>query len=553
MPVTIESPFPAMEAAQIGVAEAPAVAGEADSPFLTEYGSDTELRERQAESFRELLNELYDAEFDEALLELVSEADAHVDRLGLAESSDNGRTERVLETWLEPLRREAEAMIDQMAEALEGQTPESLDEARIDELLRVSEPAETGLEPQFEDFLGKLWKKASGAIKGAVKLAKRGVSAALKALPIPNLLAKLKGLVRPLLRQVLKLALNRLPPALRPAAAQLAKRFLGEDESIEETDEASPEVPASTPVAALQESLDVGIAGLLLTSDEPRQELFLADVAAMTEADGGSVAELDEARERFERGLEGLAEGEDPTPLVEQFIPAILPALRLGISVVGRRKVVGFLAGYLGRLISPYVGPQMTPALSRAIVDAGLRLMTLEAESEETDGRLASEAVSGLVEDTVARLAELSEEELSDDRLLEATTYEAVQEAVAANFPPAALASDSEFLETNGEGGAWVAMPRRRRPRYRKFSHTYPISISPQIARTIRTWGGAPLSTFLSDRYGVSGPVRARVHLYRAIPGTTVARIARAERGVSGLGPDFDHGHRGGQPSPFDA
>ena len=360
MPVTIESPFPAMEAAQIGVAEAPAVAGEADSPFLTEYGSDTELRERQAESFRELLNELYDAEFDEALLELVSEADAHVDRLGLAESSDNGRTERVLETWLEPLRREAEAMIDQMAEALEGQTPESLDEARIDELLRVSEPAETGLEPQFEDFLGKLWKKASGAIKGAVKLAKRGVSAALKALPIPNLLAKLKGLVRPLLRQVLKLALNRLPPALRPAAAQLAKRFLGEDELIEETDEASPEVPASTPVAALQESLDVGIAGLLLTSDEPRQELFLADVAAMTEADGGSVAELDEARERFERGLEGLAEGEDPTPLVEQFIPAILPALRLGL---GRRSAKG-------RRIPSWVSRPVDLALRRAADDA---------------------------------------------------------------------------------------------------------------------------------------------------------------------------------------
>jgi hypothetical protein len=47
--------------------------------------------------------------------------------------------------------------------------------------------------------------------------------------------------------------------------------------------------------------------------------------------------------------------------------------LKVALTAVGRDRVVKFLAGHLGRLIAPMVGPQITPALSRAIVDAGMR------------------------------------------------------------------------------------------------------------------------------------------------------------------------------------
>ena len=91
-------------------------------------------------------------------------------------------------------------------------------------------------------------------------------------------------------------------------------------------------------------------------------------------------ADLEDARERFAQELEELKEGESPAPYVENFLPAMLPALRIAIRLIGRPKIVGFLAGILGKLISKLVGPQQAPALSRAIVDAGLKLISLEAE-----------------------------------------------------------------------------------------------------------------------------------------------------------------------------
>ena len=81
--------------------------------------------------------------------------------------------------------------------------------------------------------------------------------------------------------------------------------------------------------------------------------------------------------------LENLKEGENPAPHVENFLPAVLPALRIATRLIGRPRVVGFLAGFLGKLISNLVGPQHAPALSRAMVDAGLKLLSLEASDEQ--------------------------------------------------------------------------------------------------------------------------------------------------------------------------
>jgi len=83
----------------------------------------------------------------------------------------------------------------------------------------------------------------------------------------------------------------------------------------------------------------------------------------------------------------------------------------------------------------------------------------------------------------------------------------------------------------------WVAMPRRGpRKYYKKYTHVFDVEITPQIADSITTFGGAKLSAFLKDQLGVTPPVRARVHLYQAIAGTTLRRIANLERNVPGLG-----------------
>jgi hypothetical protein len=519
-----ETPF--MESLEYGAQPAEeSVLSTVESPFLTEYQVGDEVVSAEANTFRGLLDELFDSEFDESLEDLIAEAAAEADRLGTDESpASAARAERVLDRWIDPLRSQAEAMFDGMAEAIEREDPRTLNEDRLDEILAPFEPRETGMSPTFENFAGKLFKKAKA-------LAKKAKSIATKFSPIHILMKKVKGLVRPLLDRVLKAALNKLPPTLRPVAAQLAKKFLGQREDLDE--EFSP---ASVDVRSLQLGFDAEIATLALSPGDLEQEELVSDASAT--ADRETVVTLNEyheARDRFVAGMESLEDRQDPTPLVEEFIPAILPALKLGISMVGRPKVVGFIAGYVAKLIAPYVGQQVSPALSKAIVDAGLRLISLE--TPETGPQLAAEAFSNVIEDTVRRLSELSDEELEDENILEAATYEAAQEAIAANFPNTVLSPTSEFLETSGAPGAWVGMPRGgKRPRYRKYTRVVPVTITPTAARDIHTFGGKTLAQFLRDHLGQSGVVKARLHLYQAVPGTRVSTIARSERTVSGLG-----------------
>jgi hypothetical protein len=560
---TLESPF--LETSPVGwtAAPGPAPVGEApflpETPFVSEYLADETVRP-EAIAFHELLDELYDSEFDEAVAELAAEAETYVDALGLGETeADSARAERLLEAWVEPLRLETESMLTGMAEALEAQDPLSLTEDELDTLLDRFEPGESEHGPSFDGFLKKFIKKARGVVHGAIKAAKKGIATISKFMPIGIILRKLAVLVRPLLNRVLKFALNKLPVQYREPAAIVARKLFGmatggaagegQDEAwsaedFEDFEDSEDEQPATADVRQIQEAFDTEAASLLFAPSEQEQELFLAEAATTAaRSSPNSLADLDAARQRFVDGVSRLDEGGDPTPLVENFVPAILPALRLGLKIAGRPRVVRFLAQYLGRLIAPYIGPSVTPGLSRAIVDAGLRSMTLEAEAEpgvageaEASPTIAGEAFASLVEDTVTRVSQLDEEDLADDRVLEAAAYEAFHESAAATFPAPVLAPESEYLEAGRAGGTWVAMPRRGPRRYRKYSQVFNVVIHPAAARSIRTFGGRPLSAFIRDGLGRSGPIRARIHLYQATPGTSLSGIARAERGVAGLG-----------------
>ena len=235
-----------------------------------------------------------------------------------------------------------------------------------------------------------------------------------------------------------------------------------------------------------------------------------------------------------------LDEGEDPTPLVENFLPAILPALRLGLRVAGRPRVVRFLAQYLGRLIAPYVGPTVTPGLSRAIVDAGLRAMTLEARRTRPARRHRPSPPRRSPRSSRTRSRgsrSWTRPTSTDEALVEEAAYTAFHESAAANFPAEVLSPQAEYLESGRAGGTWVSMPRTGPWRYRKYSRVFNVVIHPAAARAI-THVRRPAAERVPPRR--SRPQRTRsapaIHLYQAVPGSTVARIARAERGVAGLG-----------------
>ncbi|EFL36572.1 predicted protein [Streptomyces viridochromogenes DSM 40736] len=538
---------------------------EVGSPFPSAYGLGDEMVDPAGDEFRALLGELYDEELDSTLWALVDEADAHVRRLFPASAEGPGtdlvRAERLLRTWSEPLHESLDDLLERMAAALAAEDPGGLNERRIVEVLEAVEPGGEQLSPVFEDFLKSIRNKAATLANRAARQARRGVAAAGRLVPVAALLRKIAPLVRPLLQRVLRYALDRLPLALRPYATRLAQRYLKTAGEVTDGAQAPVAVPD---VTALQLRFDATLAELLFAADEYEQETLLAAeaVAADSEQDD-TLALLDTARQRFVQGLEHLEEGQDPTRLVEEFLP--VAALRLGIRLAGRRRVVRFLSDYLGRLIAPYVGPRITPALSRAIVDAGLRMATLEAPEPEAEQRwwerepgpvwesdayapgLAAEALATLVEDTAVRVAGLDEELFEDPLLLESAVVDAVREAAAASFPHQVLRADGLAPQAALPAVPWVGMPRGAPRRYRKCLRVFDVTITPQAARAIGIHGGRTLDAHLRERCRTAGPVRARIHLYQAVPGTRLGRIASSEAealgGNAAAGPSWEWLH----------
>jgi hypothetical protein len=511
-----------------------------ETPFLTEYLGEAPVN-AEAVALEQTLQELFDRDFNEAVSNLAMEAAAQAEQYSFT-SGETG-AQQMLTEWLDPLRRATEAMFETIGDAATKQQLETMGEAELEAFMQANAPAPANLAPEFEEFFGKVFKKIKSVVRSGINLAKQGIGALGKLMPIGILLKKLGTLVRPLINRVIKFALNKLPAELRPAANMLGRRLgiIRESETQEAGQAATTQEAESIP-----QEFDAAIATLLFARDEAEGQAFLAEAAAETpqEADVNAIGEADAARERFVAQFSQLSAGENAGPVVQQFLPAVLPLLRTAITIVGRQRVVGFLAGYLAKLIQPYVGPQAATALSRALVNVGLRLITLETE-EEAPSQTAARAVVATLEDTIQRVAEFGfehfehlDESVEQQRLLEVIANEAFFEATIAHFPAQLLDAhrleDREMMfETETPPGVWAYRPN---PRYQKYTRIYDVTITPQIASQVRSFGATTLGAFLRSQ-NVHLPVKARVHLFQAIPGTTLSRIAVLEKRTPGLGP----------------
>ncbi|NEW75544.1 hypothetical protein [Streptomyces rhizosphaericus] len=510
--------------------QGPATATAPSTPFLSVYelAEPAETSDPTTNSYVTFLNDLYDEEIDEALFELVDEA-AVLYREGFqpAEPGDPRQARRVLEDHFAPLVSELEAMFDRLAGELGTRDPSSLNEHEVEELVDGYQPA-SQLPPSFEHLFGSVGK----LVKKVANAAKKGVGALAK-LGLGPVLNKLKGLIKPLLRKVLTAAVDKLPPALQPIARSLAQRL----PLLRELDEEpAAQTDASVDVTELQHEFNQQVADLVFAENEAALELELARVMAQPDPPATTLAEFERAQELFISQLGELKEGEDPTPHVESFVPALIPVIRLGFRLGGRKRVVAFLARMIGRLVKKFVGPQHAPALSQAIVDVGLRLMGLEVTADD-ERRAAPEAIAATVVDTVRQVAALPDQVLDDPTMLEAFALEAFEQAAAANLPPvlpdAVYRERPDLRPAGGVRGCWLP-----RPRYKKFSRVFATTLTPQKAEAVPTVGGATLADFLEEQLGVApgDTVEAEVHLYESVPGTTVPDLARAEAAaVAGL------------------
>lgn len=519
------------------------------SPFLSLYESEEGggLVDPETEEYVAFLNEFYDEEFHQALSTLVNEAAAIYETSFPHEQEDPQtiayQAERLLNQHFAPLVAEAETKLEALARELSQRDPNTLTEDEIETIVDRYQPA-VELTPNFEEFLGKLWKGVKKVASKAVDLAKKGVSFAAK-LGLGPILNKLKAFIKPLLKRVVQTAIDKLPSQLQPIAQKLAEKvpFLNE---FEESHNHASSNAATCNACRIQHEFNQQVANVLFARSEVEQDLEVARV--LTEHDGDNtypLAELDRARGQFVENLRRLKEGEDPTPHVENFLPAILPALRIGLKLIGRKRVVGFLANLLGKLIGKFVDPQHAGPLSQAIVDAGLKLLQLETTPEDA-AQAAAEAVAATVEETMRRVAAAPDYVLDNQELLEGFALEAFEHAAAANLPPVLPAGTyvkrPDLVEAKKHGGTWVMMPRGRRKRYKKFSRRIPTRLTPHKVLNLDTSEGNSLGEVLEEQLGVEPgeEVEAFVHLYEAIPGTSLSDISRLENNTVGL--DNEHG-----------
>ncbi len=534
------------------------------SPFRSVYELEgfSELSDPETEAYMDFMTELYDQEMDEALYELVDEARGmHEEAYAPGSAFES---EKMLEQHFAPLLRESEGMLEVLAQNFSSRDPATLTEADFEGLENYLPSA--SLSPAQEQFFGSLKKLAKKAIRGASGLAKKGIQLATK-LGLGPILNKLKALIKPLLHKVLKLAIGKLPASLQPLAQKLAEKYAGvkpaqsttsepqsaatTDASATDasTDTSSADTTSATPDASdIQQELNYQIANLVFAPGEIEQELEVARVLSESrQASDESLYELDNAREQFVQELQNLKEGEDPTPYVQNFLPALLPVLKIGLRLAGRNRVVNFLAKIVGKLIANLVGPQHTPALSRAIVDTGLRLINLEV-TEQEEAQIAANTVAATVEETMRKVSAMPEYVFENQELLEAFTLEAFEQAAASYLPPILPESiyrqRPDLQEGRSLGGtAWIGMPfRSRKWCYRKCPRTFSVRITPQMAEAIETFEGNNLANFFYEQMGLPAgeTVEAEVHLYEATHHSSLTDIARHESEVTGLGNDSE-------------
>ncbi len=532
------------------------------SPFISVYELEgqTEYLDAQSEAYSTLVQDFHDEEFDVAVQELIDHVRGIHEENMLA-SYRSVDTESQFNQYFKQLTSEAEGVVNRFATEFGGREAASLGETELEDFADNLTFASSA-NPEFEDFLGKWAKKLA---KGVKSIAKKAGSFAVK-LGLGPVLSRIKPLVMPMLRKVLQKALGQLPASVRGPAQMLASKFFDQQPAAAAVTEPTPaadptdaaaepagatdgtgaaepdpavQAPPEADVSEIQFEFDQHMANLVMAETEEEQEMEIAQ--ARSDARQATVpvyAELDQAREKFIGEINQLKDGESSAPVIQEFVMAILPAIRLGIRLIGRGRVVNFLSGFMAKVISKMIGPAAAPQLSRAIVETGLKMLSLELNEQEKSSAAAS-SIAATVEETVRRISALPGHILDNQELLEGYALEAFEQAAAANLPPILsqeLYRDRpDLLESRNGNGCWVMLPLRRRKRFKKYGRMFNIRITPFIADEIETFEG-PLSEHLQDQYGMEEgeDLEAEVQLYEALPGTNLSDIAREDNEMSG-------------------
>lgn len=502
------------------------------SPFSD--GENEGFEVERDESFEDALADIRDEDFHEAVALLAEETEAAiVERFASEAPLYTRERERFAETQLSGVQFESEHYLAELEAGIVELDIASLSENQIDETLARFDPQPGELTPAGEEFVKTLVKKAKKAVKFVAGAAKQ--AGKLAAPLLAPMLKKLRKLVRPLLMRVLSLAIGRLPVPLQPAARTLADKLMAK------AGIARPAVADHTAAPVVAPAVAVDSESLADSFDMMLVEAMTLDEAAIAESDTLDTGEYEAVEES--RDLEALAEARgalidsfrqaderaDLAPAIEQFAPVVLMALRTGIGLVGRPKVVGFLAKYLAQMIAKWIAPAQAGPLANAIVDTGLKMATLEAEGEDfsDESEIVPAALASVVEDSVRRFAESEDYVFEDEDLAQVALADAFSEAVATHFPQEQVREELQIAPSLG--GAFVTRRARSLRPYGKYNRTPEIDVSASMADRLPAFGGSSVGATMRAKGG-QFPMRARMHVYQAKVGSTVPAMLRHDR-----------------------
>jgi hypothetical protein len=551
----LESAYQAESKAEPGmeiIGEVIAPWAQAESPFVRDEVIGAQGESESAEVISELLTDLEDEDFTATVYEMTAEAQDVAARgnLNVYSSQETAQieTQRLLEQHFSGLIAEAERAHTAIGEGLSRYDLTHTSEAELESLIAQFVPAPAiSLTPVQEQFLGGLVRTVGRAVKGAVNFVKKGVKAVGKGLSafgrtvLMPLLRKLGNLVKPLLQRVIQFAMGKLPASVRPIAQKLADKLFGKQNEFEA--EAVSGSFASAPSAhniQMEYNFLIAEAVLATGNGEMENEQF---AGPMVLSEGSDYAgKLHEATRQLAEQLAELKEGEDPRPAIQQFLPAALlalqPIIKGVIAIIGRDKVVNFIAGLIAKLISRWIGEDQAKMLATPVVDVGLRLIGFEQPEQGLHPRLAAaEVLAQTVQETVLNLVQQPPSAFEQPNLVQALTMEAFEAAVQSNFPSDALRP--ELRETSEGSGQWRLMPAGgRRHWYKKYTQVFEVSLEPAALKRIKTFADVPLADALAATTTAvtSRTVKARVHVYELLIGSRLVDIARLERKVGGLG-----------------
>jgi hypothetical protein len=504
-----------------------------ENPFTLTYESETGngASTRVSESFVELLAELHDNEFSDSLHAIANELEENVLSKVSDEANTNGNHSRYIrqraQNYFAPLYNEVDSMIDKVSSYMSQN--ESASDTTIERFINELEFDNT-LSPAQEQFFGKIINKVKS-------VAKKVKSVAEKLSPVHIVLNKIKGMVRPLLNKVLTSLIGKLPQNLRPYAQTLAKRILNQETFSDPA--LGNETLAGADFDGMQREFDLYLSNLVFERSEIETEELFNEYLSESEADDLSdKPSLNEARHQF---VQQLKAGEAAEPAIEQFVPVIMGAAKVAISLVGRQRVVNFLGDLIAKFVSKWIPPQTARPLATSIVDLGLKSINLEA-AERTQEDIAYEAIASTVEEAVRNVA-ADPETAKIDSMSDAEAFEhlaerimpAFNKAAANNFPGHFL---KRGVQVTRDPDVWILMPRRKKNKlYKKYTKVFSVSVTPQLAGSVKVFGDVTLAQFMKDTLALnpSDAIQARVHIYEAIPGTWLSRISLYEK-VPGLG-----------------